>query len=280
MRIASTQVLVVFILLFSTSLLKAKEEPKTVRELLNQSMHWYDMVVERGAKKETLKPKEVLLWTNPARGGHLANGLSAVCDYEDRPVAMLGIFVTGGDLVTHEFHLLARRPGVRALDNGAQLWRPRPTQVMKFTDVPDATAPRKSERIRLVQMKQLAKRFEVELLGFGVSNSEREMLRRLATPVHRYGKADSDTLDGAIFAFCVDGTDPEAWLQIEAYRDADDKPYKWQYAFSQSTSAAMVARFDRKQVVWELKRNTPLRDPTRAWFSSFKRYDHKELPNK
>ena len=42
-------------------------------------------------------------------------------------------------------------------------------------------------------------------------------LRLLAQPIYRYEKTEGDLIDGGLFAFVL-GTDPEAFLMIEARR--------------------------------------------------------------
>ena len=125
----------------------------------------------------------------------------------------------------------------------------------------------------------MAKRFEVEMMGWNQANSDRQMLRRLTSPVFEYGKADTNTMDGAIFAYCI-GTDPEAFLQIEAYRSKDGRPFEWQYAFTKATGARLIARIDKKTTVWETLKYPPLYDPALAFRAIFRAVDHRNLPNK
>jgi hypothetical protein len=84
----------------------------------------------------------------------------------------------------------------------------------------------------------------------------------LPTPVARYGKAGAAVLDGALFAF-VTGTDPEAFLFIEA-RAGRDGP-EWQYAFAPMTCWELKGSHRGVQVC-----TAPLRegaaDPSRPYY--------------
>lgn len=262
----------------STGTENTKDEPKTVRELLDDSLNWYQIYFD-AKSVEPMHAKAVLRWTNPARN-NVADGFSAVYEHEGRPLAMVGVFPSGGDRVTHEFHLLARKHGVVGRENANIFWNPKESEVLKFVAVPDCKAPSKSERLRSLQLKELSRRFEVEMMGWNRTNSDRQMLRHLTTPVFEYGKADTNTLDGAVFAFCVNGTDPEAFLQIEAYRSKKDRPFEWQYAFSKATGAKLVARLDKKTVVWETVKFAPMYDPAFAFRAIYRAVDHGDLPNK
>lgn len=256
---------------------EAPAEPKTVKELLNQAMSWYE-IYRNEKEEERLEAKPVLRWSNPIRKPAAVDGISAVIDYKSRPLVMMGIFPSGGDRVVHEFHLLAREPGVVGRIDNRVFWHPDESEVLRFRDIPKTKAPLKSKRLRMLQMKQISDRFKVRILDYDPSKSDKEALRKLSTAVHRYGSADSNTFDGSIYAFCIHGTDPEAFLLIEAYRDEEHQPYKWQFAFTKSTSAIMDAKLDGKPV-WKTKR-APLYDPSKAWFGTYRAVDHADLPNK
>jgi hypothetical protein len=87
-------------------------------------------------------------------------------------------------------------------------------------------------------------------------------LRLLPTPISRYGKAGGTPEDGALFAFVL-GTDPEAFLFIEARNGAS--ALEWQFAFAPMTCWALKAEHKGRSV-WSL----PFRDssnPFRTFFS-------------
>lgn len=106
---------------------------------------------------------------------------------------------------------------------GAVRWAPREPGVA-FQKVPDAAKPASSSSQRLRQMRAIAEEFRAED-NFG--NTRWGTLRMLATPIARYGKAGGTPEDGALFAF-VEGTDPEAFLFIEAR--PGERGLEWQYA--------------------------------------------------
>lgn len=256
---------------------KASAEPKTVKELLDQAMSWYE-IYRSEKEEERLDAKPVLRWSNPIRKPAAVDGISAVIDHKSRPLVMMGIFSSGGVRVVHEFHLLAREPGVVGRIDNRVFWHPEESEVLRFQDIPKTKAPNKSKRLRMSQMKEISDRFEVRILDYDPSKSDKEALRKLSTPVHRYGSSDSNTFDGSIYAFCINGTDPEAFLLIEAYREEQDQTYKWQFALTRSTSAIMEAKLDGRPV-WRTKR-APLRDPSKAWFGTYRAVDHADLPNR
>lgn len=115
-------------------------------------------------------------------------------------------------------------------------------------------------------MKSLARDFRTTLLGWNADDSDREELRMLPRPVYRYETDPKGPLDGAIFAF-VQGTDPEAFLLLEAARAGGegDREYEWRYALARRTSGRMETRY-RGQVVWTAERLLDYSDPQRDYF--------------
>ena len=87
-------------------------------------------------------------------------------------------------------------------------------------------------------------------------------LRLLPKPISRYGKAGGTPEDGALFAFVL-GTDPEAFLFIEARKGAS--ALEWQYAFAPMTCWGLKAEHKGRKV-WSLSfRNSS--NPFRTFFS-------------
>ena len=87
-------------------------------------------------------------------------------------------------------------------------WTPQP--------FPDAPPPADSATQRLVQMKELARRFSVTV--HSVHNPNPLQLRLLPTPIDRYEHPASGVLDGALFALAF-GTNPTVLLALEAGED-------------------------------------------------------------
>src|SRR5205807_6890138 len=104
---------------------------------------------------------------------------------------------------------------------------------LEFKLVDDAPAPADSAVQRLTQMRAIAQKFQADDDFEGKSRWE---LRLMAKPLQRYGKPDSEILDGALFAF-VHGTDPEVFVMVEA-RSAQGK-YRWHYGLAPMTAYAV-----------------------------------------
>ncbi len=87
----------------------------------------------------------------------------------------------------------ARQPGVK--------WHP-------LDDEPAATRP-----ARLVQMRELARRFSAEILS-DPAGTERTQMRLLTRPLYRYDES-SEVRDGALFGFTGTGTNPDLFLLFD-----------------------------------------------------------------
>ena len=93
--------------------------------------------------------------------------------------------------------------------------------------VPDAPKPADTAEARLRQMRELAAGLRRRRTTSGSNGWQ--ALRPMPKPFARYGKPGSALIDGAVFCFAL-GTDPEAYLMLEA-RAGKDGP-EWQYAFA------------------------------------------------
>jgi hypothetical protein len=96
-------------------------------------------------------------------------------------------------------------------------------------------------------------------------NMKKEDMRLLPAPVYRYASEKQGVTDGAIFAF-VRGTDPEAFLLIEARKGADGP--EWQFAFARFVGHAALRAVRAEREVWAVdarpvKVNT---DPKQPYF--------------
>lgn len=255
-------------------------EPKSLEELVEQAFTWYS-IYPNSKVKEPLKPKPILNWGNAIRNSEVREAVTVVLEYNGRPCVLMSVFPSGGDRINHEFSAVSREPGVFAQRDKRTVWSPDPKEVMRFKDLPKSKAPHKSGRLRQIQMKRLSERFEIGLSGDIDGRLKGGPLRRLPAPVHRYGAADGDTLDGAIFAFCVHGNDPEAFLFIEAYRTDDAKPHTWQYALAKCAGGSLTAILDKKETIWKTDRHSPdTLGPTRADHFIWLPVDHAHLLKK
>src|SRR5262249_14358770 len=111
-----------------------------------------------------------------------------------------------------------------------------------FQPVPDAPQPAATPTQRLLQIRALARRFTVE---DDFQRKSWQPLRMLATPLLRYGKPDSDPIDGALLGYVLT-TDPEAILMLEA-RAQGGQP-RWHYAWAPMTIYPLRALLDGREV--------------------------------
>ena len=145
--------------------------------------------------------------------------------------------------IMHEFHSLVPNP-LHAGERGGSGWLPQEAGI-KLEPAPDAPAPAKTQALRLTQMRDLARRFNSQVLR---ENSKWEM-RLLTQPIYRYEISDekSPVVDGALFAFVwTAGTDPELLIAIEARRT--DKGVQWYYAPARFTNCEAWLQYQGKEV--------------------------------
>ena len=257
----------------------ASDEAKTLKDLVEQAMDWYSIFPNRSEQKP-LKPKPILRWGNAIRNSEVSEAVTSVFEYKGRPCVLMGVFPSGGDRINHEFFAVSREHGVVGRRKGEVVWEPDRSEVLQFEDLPNAKAPLKSKRLRLLQMKKMAERFVIELTGDIDRRLKDRVLQRQAAPVHRYGMPETSTLDGTIFAFCIHGNDPEAFLFIEAYRSDDSESHTWQYAIAKFAGGRLQAKLDRKKVVWDTKRETLTSGPSGAGHFIWIPVDHAHLLKK
>jgi hypothetical protein len=240
------------------------EEPKRLNDLIEKSVHWYDVLP--GADAATpLTPQPVLRWRNVIRG-QVGEAMMVVWAHNGRPVAMASIYPWEG-MMSHEFDALSRENKVIARDKDRVIWSPA-TAGVEFKDVPAAPRPAKTPAERLRQMKAIAERFKATMTGWQADNSDREELRLLPRPLFRYDLAnaknpDPDLLDGALFAY-VQGTDPEVVLMLEAI--GTSAKAVWQYALVRATSGGLEVKLD-DAVVWTAPKAPANRNPRLPHFT-------------
>jgi hypothetical protein len=230
----------------------AADEPlQAVKEVLEQSVDWYDVLPEAEAKVG-LRHQIVLSWRNAVRSTTGA-ALLAIWTDRGRPEAMASIFQNGNDNICHEFGSLSRSTKIVVRDKTRVVWSPGKAGV-EFRDFPDAPAPAEDGAARLRQMKSLAGRFTARLRPLNGENGELEVLRLLPRPLYRYELKDSKGTspilrDGAMFAFVM-GTDPEVVMLLEAV-EREGKAV-WQYAVARATSYAVEASLG-DEVIWSVQ---------------------------
>ena len=101
--------------------------------------------------------------------------------------------------------------------------------------------PADSEAKRLVQMKNLVRRFTLTEQYSG----ETFELRLLPRPIYRYHDADAGLIDGALFNF-AHGTNPEVVAVIECQKHGPAAT--WSYGFLPLAGAGVEANLGGKTV--------------------------------
>lgn len=129
---------------------------------------------------------------------------------------------------------------------------------LDLREIPGAPAPAETEVLRLGQMKQIARRFEVHE-DAGPARG-RLQLRLMPRPVHRYADASSGLQDGALFGFAY-GTNPDLLLVIESHRERGSAP-AWRYGLGRLGGGATFVSLDGRAVRTEPAADIPARRET------------------
>jgi hypothetical protein len=189
----------------------------------------YTIQLEGSDRPLELQPEPILKWTNPVIGS--IYGDVFIWTANGRPEAVASIYKFYSPLThrANEFHSLSlgKLTGRR---EGVAVWTPSKAG-LELKPIPGAPAPADSAPARLRQMRALAQEFT----GRQTSREgvERDM-RLLAQPIYRYENTKGDLFDGGLFVFVV-GTDPEAFLLIEARRPSSGAP-QWQFGATRMNS--------------------------------------------
>lgn len=160
-----------------------------------------------------LQAKPLMRWT--ADGNY---GSVWVWTFENRPqiVGCIGSFLNGHREHEgfHEFHAITAKPLPPVRIGKEYVWEP--TQAGPTPQpIVAAAAPAATNRLRQLQMRQLAREFSVEMKA----DTKVNQLRLAPTPIYTYEGTGGEVIDGALFSFLWDvGTDPEALLLLESRR--------------------------------------------------------------
>lgn len=222
----------------------AAKPPSPLRKLMDESLAWDELFVNEESTTPMIS-RVVMRWANNTRGSE--DGMTLLYLADGRPEAVCCVYPWEKKL-NHEFDSLSRGT-LLARRDGDLIWRPEKPGV-QFQTVPEADAPAETPAARLRQMKTIATQFSSTMLGWRSDKGDREELRLLPQPLHRYDSKRGDILDGAVFAF-VQGTDPESLLLLEAFKSGER--WEWQFAFARRTSGELEGRHGDK-VVWHVDR--------------------------
>lgn len=174
---------------------------------------------------------DVFVWTHAGRPEVIGCMLSGPADGGKRNVF-------------DEFHLLAEAPIAPAELQTRRRWAPEAG--LKLVPVPAADPPAATAPARLAQMRKISRRFTAHMQA----DTPWE-LRLLTQPLFRYGKEESEVLDGALFAYVWTlGTDPELILLLECRRG--DQGLGWHYAPVQFTNREAWLKCDGREI-WRIE---------------------------
>lgn len=174
-----------------------------------------------------------------------SDGTMWVWGGQGRPHAVLTLSIVGKARWIHEFNSLSTN-GVEADPGGGPKWLPK-RPGWDPQPFPSAPVPAKTDRARLRQMKELARRFTAfEYYTDLYHPGQRYELRLMPQPVYRYGKPEGSPLDGAFFVIAK-GTNPEILLVIELQAPGDTAG-GWRYNCSRVSAAGLSLGLDGKEV--------------------------------
>jgi hypothetical protein len=187
----------------------------------------------------------VLRWTSPSAGRVYGNTYVWLLDGRPAVVGSMYRYFTPYQSFNGELAALAG-PRLVAQRNDTVVWRPK--DEWKWHALPGSPAPAATAPQRLVQMRELAREFAVQVLDTrNEPKGEDQSPRLLPRPLYRYVAKQAKALDGALYAFVL-GTDPELLLLLECDTAAANP--EWRFGIGRmNRDAIRVLRKGEK--VWE-----------------------------
>jgi hypothetical protein len=197
------------------------------------------LLVESDEKSDDLKLKAapLLKYSDPARG-YSAAGVWRLGE-TGRPMALLSVehwLRAETDEPRLMFELMSLTEKSYRVKS-ASVTLPADGSAPKFASLEGQEKPAAGHKQRLIQFRNLARRYAVEEKNMGEFFS----LRLLTQPIDRYDDAAHGITDGAVFVF-VYGTNPELALLLECDKD------QWRYALARMSWAELGIEFDGKEV--------------------------------
>jgi hypothetical protein len=146
-----------------------------------------------------------------------------------------------------------------------------------FQPIPEGGAVADSPTGRLLQMKKFARRFTATMVDEPVDN--RQEMRLLPQPIFRYSHPQTGLIDGAVFGFASNGTNPDALLIIElqqpenkadaaASEVGSNSPTigEWRYAVTGMTQGGLSVKFNDREVWSKTYERGPAEFENWLWF--------------
>ena len=238
-----------------------KAEEEEARAVAKKLAGEYVLQLDKSSdKKLKLETEPVLRWLLQLDRRFYSDVY--VWTHEGRPEVIASITNVYGPRRAMETEIHSLSAGLPVMSHGDKVvWEPeRPGVELK--PIPGAPKPDPTAAARLRQMRALAAQYSVTA-DYG--NMKKEDMRLLATPVYRYASEKQGVTDGALFAFAR-GTDPEAFLMVEARKGRDG--VEWQFAFARFVGHASLRAVRNDREVWQVdalpaKVNT---DPKQPYF--------------
>lgn len=197
-------------------------------------------VADRQTAPLALSKEPLLRYTNPVRNFHTDGALFLWLE-DTRPLAAGSPTLRGTGEVFCEFTALADQP-LECRRAGQVMWAPRSGNLVQ-QPLPRAAPAGESDKARLRQMRDVARRFQV------ITKSEPDVeLRLMAQPIYRFAAESRGILDGGVFAF-VEATDPDFLLVVEAQRERGASASEWRYTLARLCSRPVEVKLDG-QPLW------------------------------
>jgi hypothetical protein len=217
---------------------KEKELRQKRLDLMHGALTALTIQVPRGEAVPKFVAKPLLRYSDPVR--QLVDAGVWRLGERGRPRSLVTMELyrkeTGGHL-SFEFLSLTDSKLTLEAPQGDIRWSPEGNGTTKFTLLKTESPPAANARLRLAQMKEIARRFRV--------SEDLDMIqtqcRLLINPIDRYADEAAKIADGGVFAY-AHGTNPEVAVLLEC--DAKE----WRYAIARLTSAAIVVELDGMKV--------------------------------
>lgn len=140
--------------------------------------------------------------------------------------------------VVHEFHSLSLVP-FKPIQVGGVRWEPE--HGIELKEIPAAPPPSDADKLRLAQMRTLARRFT----GYSTPHGAELTLRTQSQPLYRYESEAPEVLDGAIFAMFA-GWDPDIILLVEAR--PTQHGMRWHYGLGRFNATPVRVEYQGDEV--------------------------------
>lgn len=211
-------------------------------------------ITSEGGKSLQFNKQPLVSWSNPTRPT-APHGCIFVWNQEGRPQAIGSVFTfvaLNHAIIKQQLHSLSAEP-LEATFRDRMAWKTTKPGIT-WQNVAEGMAPHANERLRLTQMRGIARQFRAQLYKPGGARTQLELK---PTPLYRYQSKPEKIVDGAIFSF-ANGTDPDALMLLEAYED-DAANTRWRCAFARFHYWRLVVEDSQGTVVWQVEEEPGLK---------------------